>query len=276
MKLIVTGGAGFIGSAVVRRALAQGATVTAFDAMTYAASPSTLDDVRTHPQFRFVRGDICDTGAVAALFNEVRPDAILHLAAETHVDRSIDGPGAFVRTNVVGTQILLDAALACWKGLAPAARAAFRFHHVSTDEVFGALGPDGFFTEETRYDPRSPYAASKAASDHLVRAWGHTYGLPVVISNCTNNYGPYQFPEKLIPLMILKGLRGEKLPVYGDGRQVRDWLHVDDHAAALWTVLTRAAPGSTYAVGDERDQPVMARRCAACPADHVRRRPPGP
>ncbi len=254
MRVIVTGGAGFIGSAVVRKILAEGAEALAIDAMTYAASPMTLAPLETHPRFRFLRADVRDSAAMAEAIAGFRPDAILHLAAESHVDRSIDGAAAFVDTNVRGTQVLLDAALAYWRGLAGEAASRFRFHHVSTDEVFGSLGPTGAFDEATPYDPRSPYSASKAASDHLVRAWGHTYGLPTILTNCSNNYGPYQFPEKLIPLMILRGLRGESLPVYGDGSNVRDWLHVEDHAEALWTALTRAAPGSTYVVGGEAER----------------------
>src|SRR5690606_31443442 len=202
----------------------------------------------------FERADIRDAEALAAVFERHRPDAVMHLAAESHVDRSIDGPEDFIQTNVVGTFKLLQAARAHWQSLPAAAAAAFRFHHVSTDEVFGSLGADGYFTEDTPYDPRSPYSASKAASDHLVRAWGETYGLRVVLSNCSNNYGPYHFPEKLIPLMIIKGLRGDPLPVYGDGSNVRDWLFVEDHARALWTVCSEGVPGRSYNVGGHNEK----------------------
>jgi dTDP-glucose 4,6-dehydratase len=255
LRTLVTGGAGFIGSAVVRHGLAQGlGEIAVLDAMTYAASPQTLAAYENRNDFRLIEADICDTDTVKAVFAEVQPDAVMHLAAESHVDRSIDGPAAFVRTNVVGTQVMLDAAVDYWSRLSGARRDSFRFHHISTDEVFGSLGETGAFDETTAYDPRSPYSASKAASDHLVRAWGHTYGLPVVITNCSNNYGPYQFPEKLIPLMILRALRGEPLPVYGDGQNVRDWLFVDDHAEALWTVVRRGRVGETYAIGGEAER----------------------
>jgi dTDP-glucose 4,6-dehydratase len=250
MKLLITGGAGFIGSAVVRLCLEKRlASVAVYDSMTYAASPQTLAPHSGRSDFRFFHRDICDPSAVRAVYDEVQPDAVMHLAAESHVDRSIEMPAAFVQTNVVGTQVLLDAALAYWRELDPARKARFRFHHISTDEVFGSLGEDDYFHEGTRYDPRSPYSASKAASDHLVRAWHHTFGLPVILTNCTNNYGPYQFPEKLIPLMILRGLAGETMPVYGDGQNVRDWLFVDDHAEALWQALTNGRVGETYAIG---------------------------
>ena len=255
MRTLVTGGAGFIGSAVVRHGLGHGlGQIAVIDALTYAASPQTLAAFEGRNDFRFHHADILDAEAMTAVIAEFQPDAIMHLAAESHVDRSIDGPAAFVQTNVVGTQVLLDAALAYWNRLPGARKDAFRFHHISTDEVFGSLGPEGAFSETTPYDPRSPYSASKAASDHLVRAWSHTFGLPVVVTNCSNNYGPYQFPEKLIPLTILRAMRGESLPVYGDGQNVRDWLHVDDHAAALWTVLQRGRAGQTYAIGGDAER----------------------
>ncbi len=233
MFTLVSGGFGFIGSAVVRRLLATTDDVIVnLDKLTYAASPESLGLWKDHARHVHVRADICDGQAVRAAFARWRPDRVMHLAAESHVDRSIDGPGAFVRTNVVGTQVLLDAAREHWQGLDARGKEAFRFHHVSTDEVFGALDPgEAAFAEHTPYDPRSPYAASKACSDHLVRAWRHTYGLPTFVSNTTNNYGPWQFPEKLIPLVSLNALRGQPLPVYGDGSNVRDWIHVDDSTA---------------------------------------------
>ena len=250
MKVLVTGGAGFIGSALVRHLLRDaGHEVVNLDKLTYAANPASLAEVADHPNYRFVHADICDARAVAAAFDAHDPDAIVNLAAESHVDRSIDAPADFLHTNVEGTYVLLEAARRHWQGLDDSRRARFRFHQVSTDEVYGALGPEGRFTEATPYAPSSPYSASKAAADHLARAWQRTYGLPVVVSNCTNNYGPRQFPEKLIPLAILNALEGRALPVYGDGGQVRDWLHVEDHARALAAVLTRARPGSTYNIG---------------------------
>jgi dTDP-glucose 4,6-dehydratase len=234
MKLIVTGGAGFIGSAVVRRAVGEGRQVVNLDALTYSASLDNVASVAAAPDYAFERADICDAAAVAAIFERHQPDALMHLAAESHNDRAIDGPIDFVRTNVLGTAVLLEAARLYWSTLPPGRREAFRFHHVSTDEVFGSLYPgDPPFTPETPYDPRSPYSASKAASDHLVRAWHHTYGFPAFVSNTTNNYGPWQFPEKLIPLVTLNALEGRPLPVYGKGDNVRDWLHVEDHAEAL-------------------------------------------
>lgn len=252
--IIVTGGAGFIGSAVVRMLVAEtDVRVVTVDALTYAGTLASLAPVAEHPRHRFVQADIRDAAAMAALFAEEQPDAVLHLAAESHVDRSIDGPAAFIETNVVGTYVLLEAARAYWSGLPEDRRAAFRFHHVSTDEVFGSLGPEGRFSETTSYAPNSPYSASKASSDHLVRAWHHTYGLPTLVTNCSNNYGPYQFPEKLIPLMILNGLEGKPLPVYGTGMNVRDWLYVDDHARGLWTVLRHGRPGEVYALGGEAE-----------------------
>lgn len=254
MKVLVTGGAGFIGSALVRRLTAGGAEVVNLDKLTYAATLSSVADAAASPGYVFVQHDIADAGAMRSVFREHRPDAVVHLAAETHVDRSITGAADFVRTNVVGTYTLLEAALEHWRALEGAARDAFRFVHVSTDEVYGSLGPTGAFTEATPYDPRSPYSASKAASDHLAKAWFHTHGLPVIVSNCSNNYGPYQFPEKLIPLVILNALEGRDLPVYGDGGNVRDWLYVDDHAAALELILRRGRLGETYNVGGRNER----------------------
>ncbi|WP_236024740.1 dTDP-glucose 4,6-dehydratase [Arenibaculum pallidiluteum] len=255
MKILVTGGSGFIGSALVRFLLREAKVqVVNVDKLTYAASPAALASVETHPGYRFERVDICDRAGLDRVFAEHRPDAVMHLAAESHVDRSIDAPAAFIETNIVGTYTLLETSLAYWRGLDPARRAAFRFHHVSTDEVYGSLGPDGRFTETTAYAPNSPYSASKASSDHLVRAWHHTFGLPTVTSNCSNNYGPYQFPEKLIPLMTINGYEGKPLPVYGRGENIRDWLHVDDHARALWTVLTRGRLGETYNIGGDSER----------------------
>lgn len=249
MHWYVTGGAGFIGSALVRRLIGARARVTVADKLTYAGNLSSLEAVRSAPGFRFEQIDICEFGAVSASVAAARPDAVMHLAAESHVDRSITGAKDFIETNIIGTFNLLEAARGYWEGLPQAAKAAFRLLHVSTDEVFGSLGDEGLFTEATPYDPRSPYSASKAASDHLVRAWYHTHGLPVLISNCSNNYGPRQLPEKLIPLTILNALAGEPLPVYGDGKQVRDWLHVDDHCAALELIARKGSPGETYTVG---------------------------
>jgi len=255
MKIFVTGGAGFIGSAVVRQLIAEtDAVVVNLDKLTYAGNMESLAAAATDPRHAFARVDICDAPRVTELFARHMPDAVLHLAAESHVDRSIDGPGAFVGTNLVGTYTMLEAARRYCEGLDAAARARFRFVHVSTDEVFGSLGPNGAFTETSRYDPNSPYAASKAGADHLARAWRATYGLPVIVTNCSNNYGPYQFPEKLIPLMILKALVGEPMPVYGAGDNVRDWLYVEDHAAALRLVLGRGAPGETYNIGGRSER----------------------
>lgn len=253
MKILVTGGAGFIGSAVVRRAIAQGHAVVNLDSLTYAACLANVASVAGAPLYAFERADIRDGAALARIFAAHRPDAVLHLAAESHVDRSIDGPGAFIDTNVTGTYTLLQAARAHWE--ASGRPAEFRFHHVSTDEVFGSLGPDPaeMFTEATPYDPRSPYSASKAASDHLVRAWHHTYGLPAVLTNCSNNYGPYHFPEKLIPVVILSALHGRPIPVYGQGLNIRDWLYVEDHAEALLTVLQRGQVGRSYNIGGENE-----------------------
>ncbi len=253
-KLLITGGSGFIGSNLVRLALAQGYRVLNFDKLTYAGNPASLVDVENHPGYRFVQGDVADPAAVEAAFTSFEPEAVLHLAAESHVDRSIDAPGAFIATNITGTYTLLEAARRYRATLAPAQAGAFRFIHVSTDEVFGSLGAEGAFSEATRYDPRSPYSASKAAADHLARAWGGTYGLPLIVTHCSNNYGPYQFPEKLVPLMILRARRGEEIPVYGQGENVRDWLFVGDHAEALLTVLERGTPGQTYNIGGQNER----------------------
>ena len=251
MKLLVTGGAGFIGSAVVRQAIGQGHEVVNLDALTYAACLDNVASVADAPGYTFVQGDIRDGAMLETVFADHAPDAVMHLAAESHVDRSIDGPGAFIDTNVVGTYTLLQAARGYWERQGKPE--AFRFHHISTDEVFGSLGAEGQFTEETPYDPRSPYSASKAASDHLVMAWWHTYGLPVVLSNCSNNYGPYHFPEKLIPVVILNALAGKPIPVYGAGENVRDWLFVEDHADALLTVAQRGEVGRSYNIGGENE-----------------------
>lgn len=253
MKILITGGAGFIGSAVVRRAVREGHEVVNLDVLAYSANLENVESVASHPAYAFEQADICDKARVEAIFAQHQPDAVMHLAAESHVDRSVEGPLDFVRANVMGTAVMLEAARAYWSRLEGARKDAFRFHHVSTDEVFGALGEDGEFTEETPYDPTSPYSASKASADHLVRAWGRTYGLPVVITNCSNNYGPYQFPEKLIPTVITRALEGKSVPVYGDGRQVRDWLHVDDHAEALLLALTKGELGETYCIGGDAD-----------------------
>ncbi|CAN5794213.1 dTDP-glucose 4,6-dehydratase [soil metagenome] len=244
MKLLVTGGAGFIGSALVRRAIAEGHGIVNLDALTYAADLANVAEVAGHPDYRFVQADIRDRAALDSVFAEHAPDAVMHLAAESHVDRSIDGPVAFIDTNITGTYTLLEAARSWWDGARP-----FRFHHVSTDEVYGTLGPEGAFSETTPYAPNSPYSASKAASDHLVRAWGETYGLPVVISNCSNNYGPYHFPEKLVPVVILSALGGRPIPVYGRGENVRDWLYVEDHAEALLAILERGRLGESDNIG---------------------------
>ncbi len=277
MRIFVTGGAGFIGSALVRHLIDDTEhAVLNFDKLTYAGTLSTVERVAASERYRFVQGDICDAAAVRAAIAEFRPEVITHLAAESHVDRSIDGPGAFVQTNVVGTYTMLAEARAYWLTLDEAARAAFRFHHVSTDEVYGSLGAEGLFTEETPYDPRSPYSASKAASDHLVSAWGHTYGLPVLITNCSNNYGPYHLPEKLIPLMIVRALGGAPLPVYGAGDQVRDWLYVEDHVRALRAVFERGQVGRSYNVGghDERQNIEVVRTVCAI-LDRLRPRADG-
>jgi dTDP-glucose 4,6-dehydratase len=252
MKILVTGGAGFIGSAVVRHAVRAGHSVVNLDALTYAANPENVRPVANSPLYQFEHADIRDRATLDRIFEAHAPDAVMHLAAESHVDRSIDGPGDFVDTNITGTFNLLEAARAHW--VRQGRPEAFRFHHISTDEVYGTLGPTGQFTEDTPYAPNSPYSASKAASDHLVRSWHETYGLPVLVTNCSNNYGPYHFPEKLIPVVILKALAGEPIPVYGTGENVRDWLYVEDHADALLTVLTRGAVGRTYNIGGENER----------------------
>jgi dTDP-glucose 4,6-dehydratase len=255
MRAIVTGGAGFIGSALCRRLVGHaGWAVMNIDQLTYAANLDSLNTVAAAPGYAFRQADICDGEAMRQAFADWAPDVVFHLAAESHVDRSIDGSAEFIRTNITGTHVLLEAARAYWSGLSADRKARFRFLHVSTDEVFGSLGEEGAFTETSAYDPRSPYAASKAASDHLARAWGHTYGLPVLVSNCSNNYGPYHFPEKLIPLMILNALEGKALPVYGDGRQVRDWLFVDDHAAALQAIVEHGRLNETYCIGGRNER----------------------
>lgn len=256
MHILITGGAGFIGSALIRHLLNHTEhQVLNLDKLTYAGNLESLASVADHPRYRFVQADIADSAIVSQALAEFQPDAIMHLAAESHVDRSIDGPAAFIQTNIVGTYALLEATRSYWSQLDPARKAAFRFHHISTDEVYGDLhGIDDLFTETTPYAPSSPYSASKAASDHLVRAWQRTYGLPVLITNCSNNYGPYHFPEKLIPLVILNALDGKPLPVYGNGQQVRDWLYVEDHARALLKVVSEGKVGETYNIGGHNEQ----------------------
>jgi dTDP-glucose 4,6-dehydratase len=255
MKLLVTGGAGFIGSAVVRHIIRDTDwQVANVDKLTYAGNLESLAEAGASNRHTHFKVDIRDRASIDQIFHQVQPDAVLHLAAESHVDRSIDGAAPFIETNVLGTYVLLDVALAYWRTLDDAGKARFRFQHISTDEVFGSLGPTGKFTEATPYAPNSPYSASKAASDHLVRAWQHTHGLPTLTTNCSNNYGPYHFPEKLIPLAIIRALRGERLPVYGSGENVRDWLHVEDHAEALTLVLRKGKPGETYNVGGDSER----------------------
>jgi dTDP-glucose 4,6-dehydratase len=254
MKILITGGAGFIGSALIRHLLqSTDHSIVNLDALTYAASLDALENADSSNRYCFEKADIRDAETLARLFQQHQPDGVMHLAAESHVDRSIDGPGDFIQTNIVGTFKLLESTLSYWQQLSPERQQAFRFHHISTDEVYGSLGETGYFTEATPYAPNSPYAASKASSDHLVRAWHHTYKLPVVMTNCSNNYGPYQFPEKLIPLMILNALEGKPLPVYGQGTNVRDWLHVEDHARALWTVFSRGVIGEQYNIGGHNE-----------------------
>jgi dTDP-glucose 4,6-dehydratase len=266
LKILVTGGAGFIGSALVRHLVnKRGMTVVNLDKLTYAGNLESLSEVALSTHYLFLWADICDQGALEGIFDKHRPDAVIHLAAESHVDRSIDGPDAFLQTNLIGTGSLLQAATKYWRRLDRPAGSTFRFLHVSTDEVYGTLGDtDPPFSEDSPYDPSSPYAATKAGSDHLVRAWGRTYGLPILVTNCSNNYGPYQFPEKLIPHMILNALAGKPLPVYGDGRQVRDWLYVEDHVRALWAVLTDGKVGETYNIGGRSEQRNIDVVCAIC------------
>ena len=255
MKIIVTGGAGFIGSAVIRQYIQNtNHEVINLDALTYAGNLESLTEVDQNPRYSFEHVNICDIDEVRRVFNEHQPDAIMHLAAESHVDRSIDGPVDFIQTNIVGTFNLLDVAKKYWDDLSGAKKEGFRFHHVSTDEVYGDLEATGFFTEETSYEPSSPYSASKASSDHLVRAWHRTYGFPIVVTNCSNNYGPFQFPEKLIPLVTLNALEGKPLPIYGKGDQIRDWLYVDDHAIALRLVLETGKIGDTYNIGGHNEK----------------------
>lgn len=274
MRILVTGGAGFIGSMLIRQLIGEtGHDVLNFDKLTYAGVLESLDSVAKNDRYRFIHGNICDAALVASTIADFRPDIIAHLAAESHVDRSIDGPGDFVHTNIVGTFTLLQQALGYYRGLDVDDQTAFRFHHISTDEVFGSLGAEGLFTESTPYDPRSPYSASKAASDHLVRAWGHTYGLPILVTNCSNNYGPFQFPEKLIPLIIIRALTDQPLPVYGDGSNIRDWLHVADHARALRRVIEAGVPGETYNIGgnaEQRNIDVVHSICAVLDQLHPR------
>ncbi|HEV7372221.1 dTDP-glucose 4,6-dehydratase [Arenibaculum sp.] len=267
MKILVTGAAGFIGSAACRFLIRKtNCSVVGLDALTYASSLDCLAEVNDGQRFVFERVDVCHPGEVERVFREHRPDAVIHLAAQTHVDRSIDVPGVFIQTNIVGTYTLLEAARHYWTSLDRADRDSFRFLHVSTDEVYGSLGAEGRFSEDTPYAPSSPYSASKASADHLARAWHHTYKLPVLVSNCSNNYGPYQFPEKLIPAMIMKGLRGEPLPIYGNGRNVRDWLYVEDHVEALYTILRKGRVGEKYNIGgnaERTNNEVVEAICAA-------------
>ena len=290
--ILVTGGAGFIGSTVVRMLIRETEhRVVTVDKLTYAGNVESLAEVRDHSRHRFVKADVGDAGAMRALIAEERPDGIIHLAAESHVDRSIDAPAAFIETNVVGTYTLLQESLRYYRELSRDRAASFRFVHVSTDEVFGSLGPTGVFVEDTPYAPRSPYAASKASADHFVRAWFHTYGLPTITTNCSNNYGPYQFPEKLIPLAIQRALHGNPVPVYGRGENVRDWLFVDDHARALIATYENGVPGETYNIGGRGERKNLEivrvgvraarrtgaahRRCRPPLVDHVRHRSPG-
>ncbi|HKY87074.1 MAG TPA: dTDP-glucose 4,6-dehydratase [Pseudorhodoplanes sp.] len=258
-RFLVTGGAGFIGSAVVRHLIGETKhDVLVVDKLTYAGNLESLVPVRDNPRYQFLKADIADAAAMQDAFDRFKPDVVMHLAAESHVDRSIDGPADFLHTNVVGTFVLLQAAVRYWNAVAGKPGASFKFHHISTDEVYGSLGADGIFVEDSPYRPNSPYAASKAASDHFVRAWGHTYGLPVVVSNCSNNYGPYHFPEKLIPLVILNGLEGRPIPVYGKGENVRDWLYVEDHARALVLIAQNGEANATYNIGSNNERSNIA------------------
>ena len=253
MRILVTGGAGFIGSNLVRQLVCRGDHVLNVDKLTYAGNPESLGDIAGLPNYQFTQSDICDTVAINLAIDRFEPQAVMHLAAESHVDRSIDGPRAFVETNIVGTLTMLEQSTAYWRRLSSESQSTFRFHHISTDEVYGSLGKEGRFTEHTGYDPHSPYSASKAASDHLVRAWHDTYGLPVLVTNCSNNYGPYQFPEKLIPVVILRSLAGESIPIYGKGENIRDWLYVEDHCEALCRVLAAGRVGETYNIGGNNE-----------------------
>ncbi len=278
LNILVTGGAGFIGSALVRFLITETHhKVLNLDKLTYAGNLASVEDVARDSRYRFERMDICDGSGIERLLGEYRPDLIMHLAAESHVDRSIDGPAEFIQTNILGTYSMLEAARKHWLALQGDEKQRFRFHHISTDEVYGSLGPSGLFSEQTGYDPSSPYSASKASSDHLVRAWHRTYGLPVVLTNCSNNYGPYQFPEKLIPLMILNAIEGKVLPVYGKGDQVRDWLYVEDHARALYKVVTRGRVGETYNIGghNEKTNLEVVKAICAILDDLVPERPDG-
>lgn len=276
MNILVTGGSGFIGSNLVRLLVGRGHRVCNVDKLTYAGNRSSLADLEGNPAYQWIQEDICDASAMQRAFGEFRPDWVMHLAAESHVDRSIDGPGEFIHTNILGTFTLLQAALAHYTALPDDAKPGFRFLHVSTDEVYGSLGETGLFEETTRYDPHSPYSASKAASDHLARAWADTYGLPVIVTNCSNNYGPYQFPEKLIPVVILKALRGESIPVYGKGENIRDWLYVEDHAEALLTAVSTGKPGETYNIGGNNERRnIDLVRLLCCILDDLRPRADG-
>ncbi|NQU28727.1 MAG: dTDP-glucose 4,6-dehydratase [Candidatus Marinimicrobia bacterium] len=277
MKILVTGGAGFIGSNFVLKQLNETTNqILNLDKLTYAGNPENLATLVDNLRHRFVQGDICDQGLINKLIEDFRPNAVVHFAAESHVDRSIDGPAEFIQTNIVGTSVLLEEALQYYRGLSSEGKSGFRFIHVSTDEVYGSLGDSGYFTETTAYDPSSPYSASKAASDHLVRAWQRSFGLPTLITNCSNNYGPFQFPEKLIPLMIIKALAGKPLPVYGQGLNVRDWLYVEDHCDAINVVLAKGQPGETYNIGGNNEQQniaIVKQICAIL--DQLRPRPNG-